>query len=232
MVKKRWSIPKQPKKQAKGTKVETSIAPLVNWLPRVLLLINGLLTGAGYLFLAGYLSKLGIEMGELEISLPTLLLHGYVFLLESMMKGSVWVVNIAIPIVSLVVAFLFYPPYQSMYPAWSITERIWGATCVALPLTMLLVMGPSWTIIAGSEKAEKNTLVSLGISQPDDLLREHTVATEDGNITGTLVIADKGFIYLRSDNSIYKISNTTGQVARRIDFSSSESATESSGAGE
>lgn len=223
MTRKRWDIPKRAVKtlpQADQNNEPKQLTSLLGFFPKAALALNGLLAGAGYLFLSGYLSKLGINISELEIGLPSLLFYGYSFVIEALINASFLVMVGTLSIPTLAVMFTLIPVMERALPKWRSNLREVTAVVASTVMTVTILLGPALIFNSGSANATRSELRKMGITSPDSTDESHIVATPTGKIEGTLIIADQRYTYLRANNTIYKISNDTQKVIRTIEFKS------------
>ena len=226
MTKKRGNIPKRPVKQVEA--IEPASPPksgeLFGTFTKVALAINGLLAGAGYLFLAGYLSKVGIDISELEIGLPSLLLNGYIFALETLILGDEdirWLkMTVFFSIVGLLIYFLTMRAFSNKIGK---ELRTMLAVAIAPAVGLVLMLAPAWIFSIGEGSAFKTDISEMGLPSQESTSKTQAVRTSEGHLRGQLVIADQRYTYLRSDNVIYKIANDSQTVVRTITFTPDES---------
>lgn len=204
------------------------------WFPALALLINGLLAGTGYLFIAGFLAKVGIDVAELEISLPSLLLYGYIFTLDTttaIESAGPTLFTVALVLTGLFV-WLFYTALNGAYPNQNDSFRIFLSLSLGTVSAVLLLLGPAWIFNSGGANAMRSELIKMHISSTDaQLTRTHSINTPDGPIQGSLVIADQRYTYLRSGNVVYKIANDSQTVVRAITFTPASTDKENEGEG-
>jgi hypothetical protein len=220
MAKKRWDIPKRPKNNPASQAPENqapTLGGLAGLLSKAVLVLNALLAGSGYLFLAGYLAKVGINISELDLDLPSLLFYGYTFTIKALGAASFLVLMAVVAIPMTIVIWLAYPWVQRALPQsnarWH--ERI--SIIVSGVLTLAMLVAPGLIMQYGGSQAIKNELGKMPFASTDGLNIKHTVITPTGHITGTQVIADLKHTYIRADNKVYKIASDTQQVVRIIE---------------
>lgn len=220
MTKRRWDIPKRGSKQS----VEPTTVPsahnaldLLGSAAKVLLLGNSILAGVGYLYLAGYLGRNGIDMSELEINLPSLLLNGYAFVLSSLNIGSkplLLAINVTIMLIG---AFPLYRLLARTHPKMNDNSRVLASVGLFAFLLVAFVTGPAYVLNSGVSLANKE-LSAITSFKPETARKTHSVETDIGTISGTLVTAGQRYAYLRSGNVVYKIANDSQKVVRVITF--------------
>lgn len=223
MKRKRWGIPKRalkaPAQEETGSDF-SKLLKLFGSVPKLALFLNGLLAGAGYLFISGYLGKLGIEVAELEIGLPSLLLYGYIFSIDTLNYAGKAVLTCVTFMVTGLLIWLFNRALADAYPSLNKQVRGLISTPLGAVLALVILVGPGVTFNSGGDTAIRNELTDMALGQPKSALRTHIIETPEGKIKGTLVIADQRYTYLRAENIIYKISNDTQKVIRTIEFTS------------
>ncbi|AQZ96545.1 hypothetical protein ACFSB1_10660 [Halopseudomonas phragmitis] len=225
MTKKRWDIPKRPAKQPEATEPPASPknGELLGTITKVVIATNGLLAGAGYLFLAGYLGKVGIEISELEIGLPSLLLNGYIFAIEAFLHGSKNILWLKLIVLFLIVALCIYWVITHNFPN-KISKELGAVLTIASAPTVALVflLAPIWILSIGEGSAFNKEITEMGLSSQKSANKTQVISTPDGHLSGQLVIADQRYTYLRSGNVIYKIANDSQKVVRAITFTSAD----------
>lgn len=223
MTKKRWDIPKRPAKQPEATEPPASPnnGELLGSVTKIVIATNGLLAGAGYLFLAGYLSKVGIEISELEVGLPSLLLSGYIFAIETLLLGDKDILWLKLLVLFLIVALCLYWVITHKFPN-KISKELGAVLTVASAPTVALVLllVPAWILSIGEDSAFNREITEMGLSSQKSANKTQVISTPDGHLSGELVIADQRYTYLRSGNVIYKIANDSQKVVRAITFTS------------
>ncbi|MAC99659.1 MAG: hypothetical protein CMK76_07240 [Pseudomonadales bacterium] len=230
MAKKRWDIPKRTQNTPQASAQQE--APLdmgklidqFKWFPALALLINGLLAGTGYLFITGFLAKVGIDVAELEISLPSLLLYGYIFTLDALSESARPVLLAVTGGLAALFTWFFYTAFKGAYPKQNDWIRKTISATLGAISAVLLLIGPAWIFNAGGAKAMRSELTKIDISTTlGQLTRTHSINTPDGPIEGSLVIADQRYTYIRAGNAVYKIANDSQKVVRAITFTSDAS---------
>lgn len=207
-------------------------ASLLSVLPKAFLFLNGILAGAGYLFITGYLSKLGIHTSELEISLPTLLLYGYFFLIESVWGSGLLIGTLATGAIVYVVITLVDKMFNIAFPALPLLKRAFYGCVLGYFVFLALFVIPGLVQQKGSTNAVKYELSKMSIPHSDKHSKTHIFQTPTGPVEGSLIIADQKYTYLRLEDRVVKIANDTHEISREIRFSvagSAQSATAYSG---
>lgn len=186
--------------------------------------MNGLFAAAGYLFLSGHLRKLGIDIGELEIGLPVLLFYGYLFLINILAEsGILTILAVGFVLGTAATVVLMLETVVRALGVKRLSEipfrkQIDTGSTIAI-ITIVLLLMPAFVIQQGEKFAVSNEIA--GMHLPSPLSDEtHVIATSEGSIRGSLIIADRSFAYILVDTKIYKINNNTQQIARRIEFAS------------
>ncbi|MEO1828825.1 MAG: hypothetical protein ABGX82_08400 [Pseudomonas sp.] len=220
MTKKRWDIPKREKTNTPPQAPENpapTLGDLAGLVSKTVLVVNVLLAGSGYLFLAGYLAKVGINISELELDLPSLLFYGYTFTIKALGAASFLVLMAVVAIPMVIVMWLTYPWVQRALPRSDVKWQQWISIIVSAVLTLAILLVPGYILQYGGDQAIKGELGKMPFASTDGLKLQHTVITPTGKITGTQVIADLKHTYIRADNKVYKIASDTLQVVRIIE---------------
>lgn len=194
-------------------------------LTRVALVMNGLFAAAGYLFLSGHLRKLGIDIGELEIGLPALLFYGYLFLTNMIVESGFLTILVSSFILGLIAtAMLAFDAAIKALGVKNLKEipfkgQIKTGSIVCIFSVFALII-PACVYQQGEKYAVKNEVASMKLNAPlsDEI---HVIPSDEGEIRGSLIIADQSFVYILAGSTVYKVDNNTQQIARRIEFASS-----------
>ncbi|MCC4261080.1 hypothetical protein LL270_10485 [Pseudomonas aestusnigri] len=222
MTKKRWDIPKRKGKQLEAPDHPPSVSSAIDLIgnaAKLLLLGNSVLAGVGYLHIAGYLSKHGIQMSELEINLPSLLLNGYIYIWSFLSIGSKPVLLAINIVIMLVGAFPLYRLLARTNPKMNDYSRRMASVGLVAFVLLAFVTGPAYVLSSGISLANKE-LSDIAPLEQVKTRKTHTVETESGTISGFLVRADQHYTYLRSGNVVYKIANDSQSVVRTITLTS------------
>lgn len=225
MAKKRWDIPKRKDKQLEASDQTPSLSSAIDFVgntAKLLLLGNSILLGAGYLYLAGYLSKYGIQMSELEVNLPSLLLHGYVFIWSLLNIGSKPILLAVNVVILLIGALPLYRLLVRTHPQMTTDSRRLASVGVVAFFLVAFVTGPPYVLKSGVSLAYKE-LSDIAFFDPETASRAHAVETQSGTIRGSLITAGQQYTYLRSGNVVYKIANDSQSVVRTITLISENS---------
>lgn len=206
--------------QSKGTDTGTiSTATLLTFLPKAFLLLNGVLAGAGYLFITGYLSKLGIHTSELEIGLPTLLLYGYFFMIESVWGSGLFIGMLATGAIVYVVIKLADKMFDTAFPSVPLLKRTFYGVLLGYFTFLAVFLVPGLIQQKGSANAVRDELTKMSAPYSDEHSRTHVFQTPSGTIEGSLIIADQKYTYLRLEDRVVKIANDTHMISREVRFS-------------
>ena len=200
---------------------EASLWRTLASLGKLAAVLHGALLGAGYMYLAGYLSNLGIEISELELGLPTLLFYGYFFTLSAMVDSGILTVML---IIILSGAFLtpiifFLLRKANIKTPWA--TRAYKAYAAVTVLFLALAL-PAVPNLKGEAAAKSQEVKEMGMLSNFEKIQ--ITNTDKGEILGSQVIADRHYTFLRSGYFIYKISNDTGKIVRSIQFSQAANA--------
>lgn len=202
------------------------------WFPALALIINGLLAGTGYLFIAGFLAKVGIDVAELEISLPSLLLYGYIFTMDATAQSARPVLFTVTFVLTALFVWFFHTSLKGAYPKQNERTRTVTSICFGAVSAVILLLCPAWIFTSGGANAIRSELAKMDISATlSQVTLTHSINTPDGPIQGSLVIADQRYTYLRSGNVVYKIANDSQTVVRAITFTSASTDEENKGEG-
>ncbi len=174
--------------------------------------VNTVLLVLGYMRYVGMLQQFGISRTEVSFSLSDLLSFGYIGFLNMTFSGQVAVAAvcsvITLPVMALVIrlkrdmnSFLQY------ILVWAISMGLF-----------FVITGPYWIAYnPGKQAALKLVAKELNIeeSQLSELKTEHEVSTENGFLTGYIVLATPDLTFLLKDAVLYKIRASDGKILRK-----------------
>lgn len=174
--------------------------------------VNAALVVLGYMRYVGMLQQFGISRTEVSFSLSDLLSFGYIGFLNMTFSGQVAVAAvcsvITLPVMALVIrlkrdmnSFLQY------ILVWAISMGLF-----------FVITGPYWIAYnPGKQAALKLVAKELNIeeSQLSELKTEHEVSTENGFLTGYIVLATPDFTFLLKETVLYKIRASDGKILRK-----------------
>lgn len=181
-------------------------------------LLNGVISGVGYLVVAGYLNYYKINIAEAELPLSSYLFYGYLYLLDrwNVLSGAGW---LAVTFFILILTYLIWFSLKNYYPVRSASKNI----LIAYALGSLLCIAPALPIVTaynhGKETAHwemKSDFKGFGVGASKTT---KTYYLEGGEIlVGWSLFTAAKVSWIVVDNSVYKISNFEREILFRIDY--------------
>lgn len=158
-------------------------------------------------------------MTELEISLPSLLLYGYLYTHGLLNVGNKYILLLINVVVMLVGVFPLYKYLSHANPRMTDNTRLLASVGIVAFVLLAFITGPAYVFKEGASLANKH-LPELAPLNHGVLYRTHAVETDNGTIRGVLITADQRYTYLQSGRTVYKISNDSQKVVRTITLTS------------
>ncbi|HBO3166666.1 hypothetical protein [Pseudomonas aeruginosa] len=203
--------PPNTTQEPKGSTSPLSLDQFLKLAAIMVAVVNTALVVMGYMRYVGLMQQFGISRTEVAFSLPDLLSFGYVSFLNMTLSGQVAVATvtsvITLPVMPIVVRFKknMHAVLQYLL-VWAIATGLF-----------FLVTGPYWFAFnPGKEAALKAAAESLGVdAELQGLEKEQEVTTENGSLTGEIILAMPDITYLLKEGVLYKIRASDGKVLRR-----------------
>lgn len=204
------------KSTAAAAKPEQSSSPdfALKLLGFAAVMLHGALAVYGYSLLVGYYDQFGISTSELEISLPTLLLHGYIYLFSSTMSAA----N-SVPLVGpglLVFAFIGIAAWfvWQVRRGAGIEAKLGLAALSGFVLFMASFM-PILGVMKGWSLGLEDYTKHSGIKTDEHLVIEHTIDTDKSKeIKGFIIVATRQHTFVLEGSTVFKIDNSKNRVMR------------------
>ncbi|WP_208691066.1 hypothetical protein [Pseudomonas oryzihabitans] len=181
-------------------------------------IVNGLITGAGYLSIAGYLNYYRINIVEAELPLSSYLFYGYIYVLDwwNFLSGSSW---LAVSIFIVVVTLLMWFVLKKCYPARSNSNNI----LIAYGLGSLICISPAFPIITayqhGKDMAHRELRSDFNGFGLQASKAVKTYYLEGGEmLVGWSLFTGPKVAWIVVDDSIYKINTFDRNILLRIDY--------------
>ncbi|WP_374439252.1 hypothetical protein [Pseudomonas panipatensis] len=173
--------------------------------------VNTALIVMGYMRYVGLMQQFGISRTEVSFNLSDLLSFGYVSFLNMTLSGQM-TVAIVTSLLTLPVMAIVLRLKRNMH-AIPQALLIWALATVLF----FFVTGPYWfAFTPGKEAALRVAAQSLGVSEElQGLETEQEVATENGSLTGNIILAMPDITYLLKDGVLYKIRDSDGRIMRK-----------------
>ncbi|HFH3882463.1 hypothetical protein [Pseudomonas aeruginosa] len=172
---------------------------------------NTALIVMGYMRYVGLMQPFGISRTEVAFSLSDLLSFGYVSFINMTLSGQLAVAIVTslltLPVMAIVLRFkrdMHVVPQALL--VWAIATALF-----------FFVTGPYWfAFTPGKESALKVAAQSLGVEEKlQELETKQEVTTEDGSLTGNIILAMPDITYLLKDGVLYKIRAADGKILRK-----------------
>ena len=173
----------------------------------------------GYSVLVGYYEKFGIDINEIALSTPTLLLYGYI----NILSGALTTAN-SVPIIGPGLVALVFVGAAAVFVSL-ITKRLKAGVVIGLSgwlgITMFLAfMAPALGVQRGVKNGLSDFKEYTNLDAPNGLTEVVTVITDKGvRLTGHLILVDSKSTFLIADKIVYKTDGVTGRVIRETELS-------------
>jgi len=190
----------------------------------MIIVAQGALLIYGYSVLVGNYDFYGIDINELEIGKPTLLLYGYIYALSTIFKASEGVPyagTAALLMLCLLISAVFVFALVGKAKA-SIRASVLFSLFIPL---IFISITPAQGISLGLDIGQADLKKFIGSDQGGTYKAEQRITTADNKtLVGKLILADTRITFLLTkttvDNScaptltIYKLSNANNKVLR------------------
>lgn len=172
---------------------------------------NTALLVMGYMRYVGLMQPFGISRTEVAFTLSDLLSFGYVSFLNMTLSGQLAVAIVAsfltLPVMAIMLRFkrdMHFVPQALL--AWVIASGLF-----------FVVTGPYFfAFTPGKDAALKVAAQSLGVEEKlQGLETEQEVTTDNGSLTGNIILAMPDITYLLKDGVLYKIRASDGKILRK-----------------
>lgn len=190
----------------------------------IFVVTQGALLMYGYSTLVGNYEQYGIDINELDMGKPTLLLYGYIFSLSTIFEASQripYAGSLTLIMMCLIVGALFVYALANKAP---ISTRIGVLFAISLPLVFISIT-PASGISRGMNVANSEMKKFVTTSYGGRYEAQQMVTTDDGEkLTGKLILADSRLTFLLTKQVqgdcairlvVYKLSNANNRVMRR-----------------
>lgn len=202
---------------SKDTKTNTDLA-------FKLVATGGLSTQAGlvvygYSVLVGYYEKFGIDINEIALGTPTLLLYGYI----NILSGAFTAAN-SVPLVGPGLVALIFVAAAAIFVSL-ITKRLKAPVVIGLStwigVTMFIAfMAPAIGVQRGVKNGLDDFKKYTNLEASQGLEDAVTVITDKGTrLTGHLILVDGKSTFLLVDKTVFKIDGGSGRVIRETELS-------------
>lgn len=167
----------------------------------------------GYSLLTGNYEAFGISMSELEVGMPTLLFHGYLFIFM-----DTYIPVAQIPIVGKWITALLFILIASLV-VWQVKrtssiEDKFSATSILAFVLVVVVSLPMFGLIRGQSIALEDighTGLPASLGQ---LSKTHVIPTDQGEKQGMVVAATTKYTFLLTGTKVLKIDNDGNKIVR------------------
>lgn len=190
----------------------------------IFIFTQGALLIYGYSVLVGNYDYYGIDINELDIGKPTLLLYGYIHALSTIFEVGKGIPNagaITLLMLCLIVSAIFVLALTSKAKAGTRASVLFS---IFIPL-VFIVITPAKGIKLGSDIGQTDLKKFIGSDQGWEYKAEQMITTSDKQkLVGKLVLADSRFTFLLTQKTrkncspvltIYKLNNSDNKVMRQ-----------------
>lgn len=167
----------------------------------------------GYTFLAGHYDQYGIQMDELEVSTPALLLQGYFYVITEVLMplGPDWGGLLLCGSIILVSSGLTLLLFSHKSPEWQ-----FKCACLTILASMIMFFVPACGVRKGIDET-KHTLASDGIHPSASNELTHILDIPGrGKTSGPVIAATPRYTFMLIDKEVLKIANDSREVVRVI----------------
>jgi len=202
--------------QSKDTKTNTDLA--FKLVATGALSTQAGLVVYGYSVLVGYYEKFGIDINEVALSTPTLLLYGYINILSGVLTAA----N-SVPIIGPGLVALIFVGAAAAFVSM-ITKRLKAPVVIGIStwigITMFLAfMAPALGVKRGVTNGLDDFKEYTRLEVPNGLKDVVTVITDKGvRLTGHLILVDSKSTFLLVDKTVFKIDGGSGRVVRETEL--------------
>lgn len=180
--------------------------------------LNGIISGAGYLDVAGYLNYYKINIVEADLPISSYLFYGYTYILNwwNVITGSGWLtVSLFIVIVTIFVFFFL----RQYYPTRSTSNNV----MIAYAIGSLVCISPAFPIVTayqhGKETAHwelRSDFKGFGL-QSSKAVKTYYLDGGD-KLVGWSLFTAPTVAWIVVDDAVYKISIFDRKILLRIDY--------------
>ncbi|WP_339070213.1 hypothetical protein WIN67_25745 [Pseudomonas idahonensis] len=173
----------------------------------------------GYSVLVGYYEKFGIDINEIALSTPTLLLYGYINILSGVLTAA----N-SVPIIGPGLVALIFIGAAAAFVSM-ITKQLKAPVIIGVStwigMTMFLAfMAPALGVKRGITNGLDDFREYTNLEAPNGLKDAVTVITDKGvRLVGHLILVDSKSTFLLVDKTVFKIDGSKGRVIRETELS-------------
>lgn len=173
----------------------------------------------GYSLLVGYYEQFGIDINELALGTPTLLLHGYI----NILSGALTAAN-RLPVLGPGLLALTFVGAAWIFISL-ITKHLKAGVIVGLAawsgISMFVAFfAPAVGVQLGAKTGLEDFEKYTSIASPDGLENLHSIITDKGQrLTGHMILADSKSTFLLVGMRVFKIDSPTGRVVRETQLS-------------
>ncbi len=190
----------------------------------IFIVTQGALLIYGYSVLVGNYDYYGIDINELDIGKPTLLLYGYIHALSTIFELSKGIPNAggtALLMLCLIVSAIFVFALTNKAKAGTRASVLFS---IFIPL-VFIVITPAKGIKLGSDIGQADLKKFIGNEEGGEYKAEQIIITSNKQkLVGKLILADSRFTFLATQKTrkncpptltIYKLSNSDNKIMRQ-----------------
>lgn len=173
------------------------------------------LVAYGYSRMVGYYEQFGIDINEITLNTPTLLLWGYVNILDSVL-GAATSYPIIVPSLAALLFVILAAAFMKVINNRLKTNVIVGAaTWIGMSMFLAFVI-PAISLNSGADAGRRDFKKFTSVDASYGLDSVQTVITEKGlSLTGHLILADSNSTFLLVDQTVFKIDDKSGRIIRQ-----------------
>lgn len=181
-------------------------------------ILNGIISGIGYLDIAGYLGRYSINISEASLPFSSYLFYGYIYILDywNYVSSAGWLAVFAL--VSLLFSSIWFL-LKKYYPVSSTSNIV----LLAYLFASILCLMPAFPIItayhhgqATASRELRSDFKSFGLIS-SEVKKEYYLESGD-KLVGWSLFSAPEYSWVVVGDSIYKYSNSQRAILVRIDY--------------
>lgn len=181
-------------------------------------ILNGIISGVGYLVVAGYLDYYKINIAEADLPLSSYLFYGYLYLLDrwNVLSGAGW---LAVSAFILILTYLIWFLLKNYYPVRSASKNI----LIAYALGSLLCLAPALPIVTAYNHGKETAYWEMRSDFEGFGLRASkaikTYYLEGGEtLVGWSLFSAPKVSWIVVGNTVYKLNSFERKIMIKIDY--------------
>jgi hypothetical protein len=201
----------EPDNQKPPTK-NFSLDTLLKSLAFTAVILNSCIAIMGYVDITGYLQAFGIGTNELDLSLSSLLFHGYTEIIVASISSAATYPILGATAVFVVMTCIFIIPVSLILKNQDRVDKSVISMMIGFFVFILLII-PLVGIHRGEERALTLFDKQNKTQVTKELITHHTTITKEGSsISGKTIFASAQHTYILQNREVYKVANSDNHV--------------------